>query len=245
MASKKKNVATKETGQAARNVYQQFGDETRTTNIEGDLLRFTKQGEWIHGQEEEELKKGTELIMGINTMKRGWQKWRDQKPVDFRMGLLSDGFRPPSRDELGDTDEDLWEEMGDVKRDPWQETYQVLMLDPKTKEVYTFSTSSKSGRTALGEISTAYGDRLQDGEDKEAMPIVKLMASFYKHKTHGKVMIPIFELTGKWVKPPKIEEKPAKEAKNAKDNKSNKAPPKALAAPRSAAKAGKGSGARI
>lgn len=227
-----KNVAKTENKavaqQGARNAYQDFADEVKQSGIEGSLLRFTKQGDWISGQEEEELPLGTELIMGLNTLKRGWQKWQDNKPVDARMGLVSEGYRPVNRDELGDDDEEKWEydEANKAARDPWQKTMVCLLKDPKTGDVYTYATSSKSGITALGEASAIYGDRLQDGEDPDAMPIIQLQNSFYKHKVYGKIMIPVFELTGQWVVPQDIEPVEAKPKKAAA-----KAKPKAQAAP--------------
>jgi hypothetical protein len=209
-----KNVAKTATRavaqQGQRNAFQEYSDETKQgSSIEGDLLRFTKQGDWVAGQEQTELPEGTELIMGINTLKVGWQKWEDQKPVDSRMGLKAEGYRPPSRDELGDNDEDKWEEYDGEPRDPWQKTSQCQLLDPSTGQVYTYVTSSKSGETALGEISGVYGDRLMDGEDQDAVPIVRLASSFYKHKTYGKIMIPVFELTDQWVKPEDVKPKAA------------------------------------
>jgi hypothetical protein len=249
----KKDEATREVAQQApRNAYQQFADEVKQSGIEGSLLRFTKTGDWVSGQEQEELPEGTELIMGLNTLKRGWQKWEDQKPVDARMGLVSEGFRPPSRDELGDNDETEWEEYDGEARDPWQDTMQCLLLDPKTGEVFTFVTSSKSGKTALGEVAAVYGDRMQDGEDPNAMPIIKLASSFYKHKVYGKIMIPVFELTENWVLPPerKKEASAQRGAKSAKPGKATKASPangrtapKALPPPRKPG--GSGKGARI
>jgi hypothetical protein len=250
MAKKDKAVATQENAQVARNAYQQLADEVRQAGIEGDLLRFTKQGDWVAGQEETEIEEGTELIMGLNTLKRGWQKWADSKPVDARMGFVSEGFRPCNREELGDLDEDEWEELDGQARDPWQDTMQVLLITPKGDQVYTYATSSKSGKTALGEVSKVYGDRLQDGEDEDAMPVITLQSSFYKHKTYGKIMIPVFELTDKWVLPPVKKEAAAQPKGKAKDKPAVAKPtasrvaPKALPAPSRAAN-GKGNRARI
>lgn len=267
-----KNDASREVAQQqGRNAYQAFADEVRQTGIEGSLLRFTKSGDWIAGQEEEDIPEGTELIMGLNTLKRGWVKWADQKPVDSRMGLVSEGFRPCNREELGDLDEDEWEkDDDDNSRDPWQDTMQVLLKDPESGEVYTYATASKSGKTALGEVAQVYGDRLQDGEDPDAMPVIKLASSFYKHKTYGRIMIPVFEMTDQWLIPP-TEPAPAAKGKNTKGaagkgkdkpGKGNQAasgkgagaarnagaasgrtPPKALPAPRKPA--GNGNRARI
>lgn len=261
--AKSKEVATRQNNavaeQGARNAYQAFGDEVRQTGIEGDLLRFNKQGEWTAGQEEEEIPEGTELIMGLNVLKRGWIKWMDNKPADSRMGLVAEGFRPCNREDLGDIDEDNWEEDDDGnKRDPWQDTMQVLLMDPNDGRVFTYATASKSGKTALGESAAAYGDRLQDGEDPNAMPIIKLASSFYKHKKYGKIMIPVFELTDQWVLPPerKVETavkskggskgraKPASGSKNAAAS-NGKSGPKALPAPRKPAASANNGRARI
>jgi hypothetical protein len=126
-----------------------------------------------------------------------------------------------------------------------------LLKDPKTGDVYTYATSSKSGITALGEAAQVYGNRLQDGEDPEAMPIIQLQNSFYKHKTYGKIMIPVFEMTDQWVVPQDIEPVEAKPKKAAAKAKA-KAPaapvkaspangrvaPKALPAPKKPASTG-------
>lgn len=261
MAKTTKAVATRQNTavaeQGERNAYQAFADEVRQTGIEGDLLRFNKQGEWIAGQEEEEIPAGTELIMGLNVLKRGWIKWVDNKPADSRMGLVAEGFRPCNREDLGDLDEDNWEEDDDGnKRDPWQDTMQVLLMDPNDGRVFTYATASKSGKTALGESASAYGDRLQDGEDPSAMPIIRLASSFYKHKKYGKIMIPVFELTDQWVTPPerkaeaapkgktKAKAKPSSGSKNAAAP-SGKGGPKALPAPRKPNAAANNGRARI
>lgn len=215
----KKTTSNEVAQQGSRNAYQEFADEVKQSGIEGSLLRFTKQGDWIAGQEEEEIPEGTELIMGLNTLKRGWQKWLENKPVDARMGYVSEGYRPVNRDELGDLDEEQWEADDQNKgqvRDPWQKTMSVLLKHPETGEVYTYAPSSKSGMTALGEAAQLYGNRLQDGEDPEAMPIVRLGSSFYKHKTYGKIMIPVFEITDNWVLPPKEASAPKKAAAKGK-----------------------------
>ena len=242
--AKKKEV---QKPQGGRNAYQAVKTETQQTNIEGDLLRFTKQGDWVAGLNEDEIPEGTELIIGMNTFSKGWQKWEDQKPTQSKMGLVRESYQPALREELGDLDEDEWEEVGDPpqKRDPWQYTMMCQMMDPKTKQVYTFSTSSKSGQTAIGAVSGAYGDRLQDGGDADEMPIASLESDSYKHSQYGKIMIPVFKLTGKWVKPPAIKpstksetrttekaaDKPARKAAKGAPDANSRSRPKALAPP--------------
>lgn len=223
--------------QGERNAYQEAADEKLQSQIEGDILKFVK-GEWTAGQDQEELEIGTELIMGINTMEWGWQRWMDNKPTDFKMGLIGERYTPALREELGDLDEEKWEENldGNGVRDPWQYVMMVKLVHPETGQVYTYYASSKGGQNELLRLSRAYGNRVQDGNDGEEMPVVALGKDHYMHKKFGKTQIPVFKLTDKWLSPadieiPEPEEKPKAKAKAKAQP---KAQAKAQAAPRTA-----------
>jgi hypothetical protein len=103
----KQQVATRKQQTApaipAENPFSDYGSEAFASTIVGQLLKFNK-GEWLVGREEEALPEGTELVAGMPTLQSGWMKWTDGKPAESRMGLRSDGFRPDSRDTLGDDD---------------------------------------------------------------------------------------------------------------------------------------------
>jgi hypothetical protein len=246
-----KNVANTSnntpTVQGKRNAFQRYADDNRQSGLDGDFLKFTKQGEWVYGADETELPDGTRLILGINTLEEGWIKWVEQKPVERRMGLTAEGFRPAERSELGDDDPGEWEEDADGKpRDPWRLTSEVQLLNPETGDRFKFSTASKGGLAAVADVSGVYGNRLQDEEDPELVPVVLLRSSSYKNKKYGgKTMVPVFELTDKWVKPePKKAEPAARKSTAAAASKSNGKAPKALPAPRGSSK-GPSRGARV
>jgi type II secretory pathway pseudopilin PulG len=103
-----------------------------------------------------------------------WQKWENGKPAEHI--LREPDKQLPERDELGDTDATAWETgPGGAPKDPWSNTRLVYLLDPETAELFTFSTSSWGGRSAVSEL----GDqimRMRCGKP-DAVPLVELCAS--------------------------------------------------------------------
>jgi hypothetical protein len=103
-----------------------------------------------------------------------WQKWENLKPTAHI--LREPDKQLPERDELDDNDESEWETGPDGQpKDPWSSTRLVYLLDPETAEMFTFSTSSWGGRSAVSEL----GDqimRMRCGKPN-AVPLVELCAS--------------------------------------------------------------------
>lgn len=168
------------------------------------LLKFSKQGEFTIG-DTDSLPEGTRCIAHTDEITLGWQKWQDGKPVERRIGRVADSFVPPRRDELGDTDKQLWEIDDDGEpRDPWQ----FQMAVPVTRldaggETYCFTTSSKGGLACMNSLTRTYGRRVQN-EKVPGLPIVELKADSYKHRRYGKIFTPqmiVVEWTGADGKP--------------------------------------------
>src|SRR5688500_6541123 len=65
----------------------------------GDFLKFAK-GEWLKGQNDDEVELGTRLAANMAELSIGWIRWEDKKPVERRMGLLAQGFVPEKRPDL-------------------------------------------------------------------------------------------------------------------------------------------------
>jgi hypothetical protein len=153
------------------------------------FLKFTKTGEFAIS-DTDLVPNGTRCIGHIDQAEFGWRKWQGGKPIDPRMGRVADGFVPPQRHELGDTDERRWEtdDQGQ-RRDPWQFCASVP-LTRLTGESYLFSVSSKGGLRAVNSLIRAYGTRIaQKGKDA-GLPVVELQPGFYKHRTYGKIFFP-------------------------------------------------------
>jgi len=167
-------------------------------NIVGMLLKFTK-GKWVAGQDNERLDEGTRLIANMDALLVGWQRWEDGRPAEQVMGPLVEGFKPPSRSELSFNDPDEWElnEANGNRRDPWVYTHLMVMKAPgKRGQLYTFTSNSAGGKTAVGSLSRAYGEEMRERPDE--YPIVELHAGSYPHRNPaiGDVDVPEFKLVG-------------------------------------------------
>lgn len=185
---------------SAHNAYEAYGNQATQRNIIGQLLKFID-GEWKAGQNNDVLKAGTQLIACMGTLTIGYQKWANKRPTDSHMGLVADGYQPPLRRDIGDLKEDGgWEVFDGEERDPWQLTNMLVLREPGTagdeKGLYTFSTSSRGGISAIGMLSKAYGRKIR--EDDTLLPIVELQADSYQHseRRYGTIDIPVFEIVG-------------------------------------------------
>ena len=167
-------------------------------SIIGQLLRFSK-GEYIAGQDSEEVPEGTELVANMDQLLVGWQRWEDQRPVEQAMGPLSEGFQPQRRDELSFTDSSEWEidEASGKPRDPWVYTHYLLLKEAGKKgQMYTFTTNSAGGKNAMGKLAGEYGKEMREHPDE--YPIIKLEVGSYMHSNaaYGRIKFPIFKIVG-------------------------------------------------
>ena len=125
--------------------------------FEGELLKFSK-GSYI-APNDEAIDLGTTFIAGVPGTVVGWQKWRDGKPVQYEMGYVRDGYRPPCRADLGDNDSSTWEvdDQGQ-RRDPWQITIHLPLTQCETSRQFSFATSSKGGIGAVAKLAGTYAE---------------------------------------------------------------------------------------
>jgi hypothetical protein len=180
--------------------FEEFANEFGVqSHINGDLLKYTKHGVWKSGQEGETVDLGTRMLAYIPGTERGYVKWQNQKPVQHHVGLVEEGYKPPTREELGDTDESKWGELNGRKIDPWQMTIYLPMLD-EFGQLYTYSTSSKGGFGAIADVVKKYNARkiMRPGE----IPIVQLQGRSYDHEDYGETFAPVLRVEG-WAKTPK------------------------------------------
>jgi len=158
----------------------------------GILLKFVK-GDWLVGEEQEEVAPTTSFVVNLHEYWRGWIKWIDQQPAGHVIGRVVDRFRVPTREELGDLDQTRWEADGNgVKRDPWQRVVYLVMRDGDN--VVTFTSTSDGGRKAVASLADRY-DRLRH-KHKAQMPVVALQSEAYQHRDYGKVLKPKFLVVG-------------------------------------------------
>ena len=126
---------------------------------------------------------------------------KDGSPPDRMMGLLYEGFTMPPRANLGDLDPTQWEAGLDGQpADPWQHFNYLVLQRADTGELFTFTTSSKTGRRAVGNLLHHY-NRLQK-TNPDMFPVIRLKKGGYDHKDPrvGWVNTPVFAVVGRHAK---------------------------------------------
>ena len=208
-------------GSVASNPFTAYGEQASQKSIVGQLLRFTK-GDYLAGQEDEEVPVGTQFVANMDEMLAGWIRWESNKPTDHVMGKVSEGYQPPRRNELGDDDKTQWEvDATGQQRDPWQFSNYLLMKGTgDDTELYTFTTSSRGGLNALGDLCKVYGKAMAQRPNE--YPVIALGVNAYDHpnRSYGRIKVPTFAVVG-WANknvfaedaPATAPEEPAKKAK--------------------------------
>jgi hypothetical protein len=196
-----KNSTTPGMAPSDLDYFQLYGEQASQRPIVGRLLKFNK-GDWLAGENQDEIPTGTRLVVSMETLKVGWVKWLDSRIEQDLTGLVCEGFRPQKRADLGDTDEALWEIDDDEKpRDPWTFSNTIVMASADDPEdLYTYSTSSKGGLNAVGDLCKTYSAEARLAHCDE-LPIIELGADSYNHpnKQFGRIKFPTMSIVG-WVK---------------------------------------------
>jgi hypothetical protein len=183
------NVITQDT----RDPFEAFADATAPQHIIGRLLRFSK-GDFLVGEEAEEIAPGTVFVANLDALLTGWVRWWDGKPTDQAMQLVTENLPMPRREELGETDRNAWELGSDGEpRDPWAFTVYLPMM-AADEELYTFTTSSRGGHTAIGKLCRFYARSRKFRPD--CHPRVALNVDAYTHAEYGKIKFPVFSPCG-------------------------------------------------
>jgi hypothetical protein len=108
------------------------------------------------------------------------------------------GFVMPKRESLGDLDPTQWPQgLSGQPSDPWQHQMSMVLQNTDTQALYTFSTSSQTGRRAVTNLM-AHFNRMQT-RDPDAYPVVRLKPSGFEHKDSrvGFVHTPSFVVVGR------------------------------------------------
>jgi len=183
-----------EVAKQAPNYWEAYGEAASNRNIVGKLLKFSK-GDWLAGMDNETVPEGTLFVANMDEMLVGWIRWEDSMPKEHAMGRVSSGYQPSKRKDLGDIDEADWElDESGKPRDPWQFTNYLVMVEAETGQLYTFTTSSKGGLGAVGELCKAFGRYMRQHPD--VFPVVEIGVSSYQHRdrTRGRIKVPTFKI---------------------------------------------------
>jgi hypothetical protein len=176
-------------------LFKQMADAMKSRNAFDATLLVFKKGYWTAGKDAAAMD-GAELVALVDELMIGWAKWEDKRPVDYIVGRVADGYKPPKRGELGDTDRSLW----DFDKDPWQFGFYLPLADPKDGQLYVYVTSSRGGKDAVASVLEAF-THFREQEQQDKLPPVGLSNDHYGHQEYGRVEVPIFEIFA-WVDRP-------------------------------------------
>jgi hypothetical protein len=138
-------------------------DEISPTTMQGPMVTFTKEGAFEVTSTGDKLSDTADFRARCAETHYGYVRFRGEgEPPDRAMGPLYGGFKI-KREELGDTDESVWEidRFTGKPRDPWIFQFWLVLENVATNELYTFVTSSITGTRAVNNLLRHF-NRLQE-----------------------------------------------------------------------------------
>lgn len=184
---------------ATQAAVQQYLSEIAPASIVGRMVKFSKEGVFTTTDDGKAMDDALPFIALCDQTLIGYLKFNGEgEPPDRHMGLLYDGYIMPPRESLGNTDQSEWETGLDGKpADPWQHHVYLVLQSTETEELFTFVTSSKTGRRAIGNLLRHY-DRVKK-TDAGFYPLVNLKTGGFQHSDPrvGFVSTPVFTVIGR------------------------------------------------
>jgi hypothetical protein len=177
---------------------QRYVDALAPSTIAGRLLKFGKDGQFTILDDGAPVDPTADFIALCDETLIGWVKFPDDGgPPERRQGLLYHGFAMPDREDLGDLDQHAWPiGLSGAPTDPWLHQVNLVLQHRATAELFTFATTSPTGRRAVGDLLKHF-ERLVRSGSKE-VPLVKLRPGGFNHRDAriGWVATPNFVIVG-------------------------------------------------
>jgi hypothetical protein len=161
-------------------------------------LRLLKDGDWVFGQEDNAIAKGTEAVINPLSIKHGYSCWTNRQPGQGKnenLGEIMVGLNAPlpAIHELPQHSDPV---TGNVCQWKDQMSVDVKFLTGKHKGAQVlYKVSSVGGLNACKGVLDAILARL-DEDTAFVCPIITLDSDHYKHATYGKTYVPKIEVIG-------------------------------------------------
>ena len=173
-------------------------DEIAPSGIVGRRIKFVK-GAFVTHDDDQEIPPDDEFIALCDQTLVGWLRFHgENEPPTQIMGLWFEDFVMPARETLGDMDETKWEiGLSGAPEDPWLHAHYVVVQHTRTLELFTFVTTSPTGRRAVGTLLRHF--RRMCATHPGEMPVVQLRAGGFQHRDSrvGWVATPMFVVVGR------------------------------------------------
>ncbi len=151
-------------------------------------LKFNK-GEFLFGIEENLVEPDERFAVNMQTLAKGFICWGNAQVLDEVMAPVISG-KTIHKSDLRDFSDEGGE---------WLEQSSVEFTNLDNGDVLLFKTASFGGRNALANLAKAFADRIKSGADT-IVPVVEMIGDSYRHKSYGKVHVPVFEVVD-WLAP--------------------------------------------
>ena len=165
----------------------------------GELLKFNgKTGGYSAGKDNLPIEQGRPMAAVVPEMLAGHVLWIDGELADQSWMPAFKFDAREHRAGLGNQDPDLWpkDERGEPV-DPWKEGVMLPMVDPATREEFTFSSSSVGGVRATKRLASTFVKQMKAAPEttRGCLPVVALSSGSYQHddKKRGTIYYPVFE----------------------------------------------------
>jgi hypothetical protein len=180
---------------AGDNPFTAYANAAMANDISGAILKFIK-GDWFFGQDNKPIALGTRLIANMDSFSVGWMKWVDGRP-ETRLVRVVDCVKPPQRKDLGDHDESLWEvDEKEKPVDPWSFVNRLVLANPTSSDLFTFTTRTWGGRKCCDLLSRDYGRAMRQHPNE--WPVIELGVHPRQDRKYGIVKEPLFPIVG-WI----------------------------------------------
>jgi hypothetical protein len=161
-------------------------------------LRLLKDGDWVFGQEDNAVAKGTEAVINPLSIKHGYSCWTNRQPGEGKnesLGEIMVGLNQPlpAMHELPQHSDP-----SNGRPAAWKDqlSMDVKFVIGKHKGTQVmWKVGSVGGLNAAKGILDAIMTKLDEGTPF-VCPIVTLDSDHYKHTTYGKTYVPKIEVVG-------------------------------------------------
>ena len=127
------------------------GDDGRVSLIKGTKLKFTKESQWVTG--DDTVVESDREFLVVEIVKAS-QKWVDDKPIETIILGATEKF--PDIEVLNKAaPPEEWREKFGKSIGPWENAYVVYLVDPETWQIFTFPTGSIGGGQAVRDLREA------------------------------------------------------------------------------------------
>jgi hypothetical protein len=128
----------------------------------------------------------------------GWQRIEKGKPPLYVLGRIADGYVPPPREQLGDTEEYTWP--GD--KDPWTAAMWLPFWNPETREVLVLHAANDGSKDAVANLTQAYVANCETRPEQINFdPLIELNVDSYESKHGRRIYFPAFDIIN-WIERP-------------------------------------------